>query len=59
MCCSGPVKILTNVVPRLEQVEHWAEDGLITTLNEAARDLGVSQKTFMTVLRHALSGMKV
>ena len=29
----------------------------MTVLNEAAHDLGVVQKTFMTVLRYVLSGM--
>ena len=53
------VKILTNVVPRLELVDPWTEDELATVLHEAVHDLGVAQKTFMTVLRHALSGMKV
>ena len=53
------VRILTDVVPRLEPMESWTEDELVTILNEAAHDLGVVQKTFMTVLRHALSGMKV
>lgn len=53
------VKILTDVVPRLELVESWTEDELTTILHEASHDLGVAQKTFMTVLRHALSGMKV
>jgi hypothetical protein len=53
------VKILTNVVPRLELVELWTEDELVTVLHEAAHDLGFSQKSLMTVLRHALSGMKV
>ncbi|KAF9647742.1 glutamyl-tRNA synthetase [Thelephora ganbajun] len=52
------VKILTNVVPRLELVESWTEDELATVLHDAAHDLGVGQKIFMTVLRHALSGMK-
>ena len=40
-------------------MESWAEDELATVLHEASHDLGVSQKTFMTVLRHALTGMKV
>jgi len=52
------VKILTDVVPRLEQVESWTEDELVTVLHGAAHELGVAQKTFMTVLRHVLSGMK-
>ena len=55
----APVKILTNVVPRLELMESWTEDDLTVVLHEAAQELGISQKTFMTVLRHALSGMKV
>lgn len=55
----GLVKILTNVVPQLELVETWTEDELTTVLHEAVDDAGVSQKTFMTVLRHALSGTKV
>ena len=59
MCVVLSVRILTDVVPRLEPVESWTEDELVTILNEAAHDLGVVQKTFMTVLRHALSGMKV
>ena len=50
---------MTDVVPRLELVEPWTEDELVTVLHESAHDLGVAQKTFMTVLRHALSGMKV
>ena len=54
-----PVRILTGVVPRLELVESWEEDELAAVLHEASHDLGVAQKTFMTVLRHALSGMKV
>ena len=54
-----PVKILTDIVPRLELLESWTEDELLTVLHEAADDLGVVQKTFMTVLRHAVSGMKV
>ena len=53
------VKILTSVVPRLELVESWTEDELVTVLHDVSHDLGVVQKTFMTVLRHALSGMKV
>ena len=53
------MKILTDVVPRLEQVESWTEDELIAVLHEAARDLGIVQKSFMAVLRHTLSGMKV
>ena len=53
------MKILTDVVPRLELVETWTEDELITLLHEASHELGVVPKTFMTVLRHALSGMKV
>jgi len=53
------VRILTDVVPRLELLESWTEDELVTILHEAADDLGVVQKTFMTVLRHAVSGMKV
>jgi len=53
------VRILTDVVPRLELLEAWTEDELVTVLHEAADDLGVVQKTFMTVLRHAVSGMKV
>jgi len=52
-------RILTDVVPRLELLESWTEDELITVLHEAADDLGVIQKAFMTVLRHAVSGMKV
>ena len=52
------VRILTDVVPRLELVEPWMEDELVED-HDAAHDLGVAQKTFMTVLRHALSGMKV
>lgn len=54
-----PVRILTDVVPRLELVESWTEDELLVVLHEAAHDLGIVQRTFMTVLRHALSGMKV
>ena len=50
---------MTNVVARLELLESWTEDGLVTVLEEAIQDVGVVQKTFMTVLRHALSGMKV
>ena len=50
---------MTDVVPRLELVEPWTEDELVTVLHESAHDLGIAQKTFMTVLRHALSGMKV
>ena len=46
-------------MPQLELVESWAEDELTAILHEAISDLGVSQKSFMTVLRHALSGMKV
>jgi len=53
------VRILTDVVPRLELLESWTEDELVTVLHEAADDLGVVQKAFMTVLRHAVSGMKV
>lgn len=53
------VKVLTNVVPRLELIESWTEDELTAVLHEASNDVGVVQKTFMTVLRHALSGMKV
>ena len=53
------VKILTDVVPKLELVESWTEDELITVLHEASRDLDVAPKAFMTVLRHALSGMRV
>ena len=53
------VKMLIDVVSRLELVESWTEDELVTVLHEAAHDLGVVRKTFMTVLRHALSGMKV
>jgi len=44
---------------RLELSEPWMENGLITVLHEATHDLGVIQETFMTVLRHALNGMKV
>lgn len=53
------VKILTGVVPRLELVESWTEDELVTVLHEATHDLEVAQKAFMTVLRYALSGTKV
>ena len=53
------VKILTDVVPRPELVEFRTEDELVTVLREAAHDVGVVQKTIMTVLRHTLSGMKV
>jgi len=53
------VKILTDVVPRLELVDPWTEDELTTLLHEASHELGIVPKTFMTVLRHALSGMKV
>lgn len=53
------VKILADVVPRLEVVESWTDDDLTVVLHDAVRDLGVSQRVFMTVLRHALSGMKV
>lgn len=53
------VKILTDVVPRLELVGSWTEDELAADLREALQDLGVSQKYFMTILRHALSGMNV
>ena len=54
-----PVRILTDVVPRLELVESWIEDDLLAVPHEVALNLGVVQKMFMTVLRHALSGMKV
>ena len=53
------VKMLTNVAPRWEAVVSWTEDELATVLREASHDLGVSQKTFMTVLRHEVSGIKV
>ena len=53
------VKILADVVPRLELVEPWTDDELIVVLHDAARDLGIPQRVFMTVLRHALSGTKV
>ena len=59
MCVDLSVRILTDVVPRLELVESWTEDELVTVLHETAHDLGIVQKTFMMVLRHALSGMKV
>jgi hypothetical protein len=59
MCVALSVRILTDVVPRLELVESWTEDELVDVLREASHDLGIVQKTFMTVLRHALSGMKV
>lgn len=52
------VKILADVVPRLDPVEHWTDDELAVVLHDAVRDLGVPQRVFMTVLRHALSGMK-
>ena len=53
------MKILTDVVPRLELVKTWTDDELTTLLHDASHELGVVPKTFMTVLRHALSGMKV
>ena len=53
------VKVLADVVPRLEPVEPWTDDELTAILHDAVSDLGVSQRMFMTVLRHALSGMKV
>ena len=53
------MEILTTVVPRLEAMKSWTEDDLVADLHEVIHDLGVSQKTFMTILRHALSGMKV
>jgi hypothetical protein len=43
----------------LELVESWTEDELTTVIHEAAGGLGLAQKPFMIVLRHALSGMKV
>jgi len=44
---------------RLELLGSWTEGEPISVLHEAAHDLGVIQKTFMAILRHALNGMKV
>ena len=40
-------------------VETWTEDELVTVLHEACHDLDVFQKTFMTVPRYGLGGIKV
>ena len=53
------MRILSDVIPKPEQVESWMKDELITVPHEAVYDLGIVQKTLMMVLRHALSGMKV
>ena len=53
------VKILIIVVPRLELVESWTEDELVTDLHDASHDLDVVQKTFMAVSRYTLNCTKV
>ena len=40
-------------------MESWEADEQAAVLHEASHDLGVAQKTFMMVLRHALGSMKV
>jgi len=62
MVMSIPVEeagaVLSSVISRLEDSPIWDEAEISQVLHEEMDALEVKQKTFMTVLRHALSGMK-
>jgi len=50
--------VLSSVISRLEDSPIWDEPEISRILREEIDTVRIKQKTFMTVLRHALSGMK-
>jgi len=50
--------VLRSVISRLEDSPTWEKSDLSSVLHEEASALQLKSKPFMTILRHALSGMK-
>lgn len=51
--------VFSSVISRLEDSPTWEEAEISKALHEEMDSLKIKPKTFMTLLRHALSGMKV
>ena len=57
---SVPVQTLERVSAKLEeQHEDWDDLDISSLIHTVRADLNVNQKTFMSILRYALTGMKV
>ena len=56
---SGKKDMLNNVLKSLENIKNWKAINIGESMQQAARDLGIKNSDFFTVLRAAITGKKI
>ena len=51
--------MLNNVLKSLENIKNWKAINIGESMQQAARDLGIKNSDFFTVLRAAITGKKI